>query len=85
MTEDIFPEFLLQKLGPKYIVPLTLYLAHEDCQETGSGIYSTIELKLISDIYSVFMDTPYARQKLYKVMFALMKYFTRFLHVFPSL
>ena len=36
MTENILPEFLLEKLDPKYVVPLTLYLAHEVCEENGS-------------------------------------------------
>ena len=36
MTENILPDFVLEKLDPKYVVPLTLYLAHETCQENGS-------------------------------------------------
>ena len=36
MTRDIFPEAVLGMMGPERVVPLTLYLAHEECVETGS-------------------------------------------------
>ena len=36
MTRDIFPEAVLGMMGPERVVPLTLYLAHENCTETGS-------------------------------------------------
>ena len=38
MTEDILGP-LLDKLGPEYITPVALYLAHESCEVTGE-IYS---------------------------------------------
>jgi len=30
------PKEVLDRLDPKYIVPLVAYLAHESCTETGS-------------------------------------------------
>jgi len=36
MTRDIFPEPILEMMSPLKVVPLTLYLAHEECDETGS-------------------------------------------------
>ena len=38
MTESLFPADMLDRLKPDYIAPLTLYLCHEDCEETGSTI-----------------------------------------------
>lgn len=35
MTETVMPAEVLEKLDPKYIVPLVAYLAHESCQENG--------------------------------------------------
>ena len=32
------PDFVLEKLDPKYVVPFTLYLCHEKCEETG-GVF----------------------------------------------
>jgi len=36
MTETVMPAEVLEKLDPKYIVPLVAYLAHDSCQENGS-------------------------------------------------
>lgn len=36
MTETVMSKEALANLSPKYIVPLVAYLAHEDCEETGS-------------------------------------------------
>ena len=36
MTETIMPPDLLGKLKPAYVSPLVAYLAHEDCEPTGS-------------------------------------------------
>lgn len=38
MTENIFPKEMHERLSPQYIAPLTLYLCHESCEETGSCI-----------------------------------------------
>ena len=38
MTESLFPEEMLERLKPEYVAPLTLYLCHESCEETGSTI-----------------------------------------------
>jgi len=40
MTENIFPADLHEMLGPQFVAPLTLYLCHEDCDETG-GVFET--------------------------------------------
>ena len=32
------PDFVLEKLDPKYVVPFTLYLCHEKCEESG-GVF----------------------------------------------
>lgn len=36
MTETVMPKEVLDKLQPKYIVPLVAYLSHESCTENGS-------------------------------------------------
>ena len=38
MTESLFPQEMLERLKPEYVAPLTLYLCHESCEETGSTI-----------------------------------------------
>ena len=38
MTESLFPPEMLERLKPEYVAPLTLYLCHESCEETGSTI-----------------------------------------------
>ncbi len=39
LTEDLLPPDLKDKLQPEFVVPLTLYLASEQCPESG-GIYN---------------------------------------------
>jgi len=36
LTESVMPPEILEQLKPEYIVPLVLYLCHEDTTETGS-------------------------------------------------
>ena len=36
MTEKIFPSIMLEKMDPKLVAPLVLYLCHESCNETAS-------------------------------------------------
>ena len=36
MTRNIFPDEILDMLQPEQVVPLTLFLSHEDCSESGS-------------------------------------------------
>merc|ERR1711962_90190 len=38
MTENIFPKHMHETLDPRNVAPLTLYLCHESCEETGSCI-----------------------------------------------
>jgi len=38
MTENIFPAEMHDRLNPKFVAPLTLYLCHETCEENGSVI-----------------------------------------------
>ncbi|XP_064607862.1 peroxisomal multifunctional enzyme type 2-like [Liolophura sinensis] len=40
MTQTILPEGALQRLDPKHVAPVVLYLCHEDCPETG-GVFET--------------------------------------------
>ncbi len=35
LTEDVLPPEMFEKLKPDFIVPLVLYLASEDCQDSG--------------------------------------------------
>ncbi|KYQ88875.1 peroxisomal multifunctional protein [Tieghemostelium lacteum] len=57
LTESVMPPDLLQQLKPEYIVPLVLYLCHEDTQETGSvfevgaGWVSKVRLQRSSGVY----------------------------------
>lgn len=36
MTETVMPPDLMEKLKPDYVSPFVAYLAHEDCEPTGS-------------------------------------------------
>jgi len=36
MTEKVFPSVMLEKMDPKFVMPLVLYLCHDSCSETGS-------------------------------------------------
>ena len=36
MTEKIFPAVMLEKMDPKFVAPLVLFLCHESCNETGA-------------------------------------------------
>jgi hypothetical protein len=36
MTEGIWPDELLQTFAPEKVMPLVLWLAHEECTESGS-------------------------------------------------
>merc|ERR1712226_545065 len=36
MTEKIFPTVMLEKMAPKFVAPLVLFLCHESCNETGA-------------------------------------------------
>ena len=38
MTEALFPADMLDRLKPDYVAPLTLYLCHDSCEETGATI-----------------------------------------------
>ena len=38
MTEKLFPEQLHERMNPKFVAPLTLYLCHDSCEESGSTI-----------------------------------------------
>jgi len=38
MTEALFPEDMLERLKPEFVAPMTLYLCHESCEETGATI-----------------------------------------------
>ena len=40
MTKDIFPKEILSSFAPEKVVPLTLFLCHESCDETG-GVFET--------------------------------------------
>ena len=36
MTEGVFPSIMLEKMNPKFVTPLVLYLCHENCSETAA-------------------------------------------------
>jgi len=36
MTETVMNKEMLEKLNPKYVVPLVAYLAHDSCEESGA-------------------------------------------------
>lgn len=35
MTKDVFPERYLSYMNPELVAPMVVYLAHENCRETG--------------------------------------------------
>ena len=37
LTETVLPKDMLENLKPEYVTPLVVWLAHEECTETGSG------------------------------------------------
>eukprot|EP01132_Coremiostelium_polycephalum_P006684 gene6684-8269_t len=57
LTETVMPPDLLEQLSPDYVVPLVLYLCHEDTAETGSvfevgaGWVSKVRIQRSAGVY----------------------------------